>query len=211
MPKKYGRTATFIDVDTGEFFSAKRGTKQFEKYRSKGYLTREQISHRKEYQPDITEPPEEENTDYPEADEQELLKERIEDMYQKIWNKLGDIPDEKLLINTSTREKYYFNLENSKQELINALDTLYEEADNDNAVNTYLKNMLPTIEQLVTDIADHDSKQSDVQDHLTQLANVLSMGVMTEELQQSLGNMFDYQFSNYQGYHQNGSNVDWDI
>ena len=211
MSKKYGRTANFIDVDTGEFFSAKRGTKQFEKYRSKGYLTREQISHRKEYQPNITEPPEEENTDYPEADEQELLKDRIEDMYQKIWNKLGYIPDNKFVVDVQSRKKFYINLEDSKQELFNALDNLYEEANNDDGVNKYLQDHLDLIEKLVTDIADHDSKQSDVQDHLTQLANVLAMGVMSVQMQQSLGNMFDYQFNDYQGFHQNGSSVDWDI
>lgn len=211
MPKKYGRTANFIDVDTGEIFSAKRGTKQFDKYRERGYLTKEQVSHRKEYQPDIIEPPPEEYTDYPEADEQEMLKERIEDMYQSIWNKLGEIPDDKLVVDTVSRKTYYINLMDSKQELINALDELYSEAESDDEVNAYLKTMLPKIEQIVTDIAEHDSKQSDVQNHLTLLANILSQGTMSDPLSKSLGNMFDYQGNNYSGFHQYGSSKDWDI
>ena len=196
MPKKYGRRANFVDVDTGEMFSAKRGTKQYEKYKSKGYLTREQISHRKEYQPDIIEPPEEENTDYPEADDQELLKKKIEDMYNDVVQEINRIPDEKMV-----KGRQWVDLSDSKQMLFNLVDELYANAESDDEANSYLKFILPVISSLVEAVR-YSSTQEDIETHISQLASALSGGAIDLSVAKALGNMGDYQGNDYTGWYQ---------
>lgn len=174
MARRKGRQATFTNIESGEMKKVSRGTKEFEKYKKKGWLTREQISHRKEYQPEYTpdyiESPEEENTDYPEADDRELLKERIEDMYDTIIQKLDEIPNEKYVSG-----KKYMNLLDSKQMLFNLVDDLYGQAESDDTVNYYLKTMLPKIAELVEAIY-FDSTAEEVEYHLTLLAKILNQG-----------------------------------
>lgn len=196
MPKKYGRRANFVDVDTGEMFSAKRGTKQYEKYKSKGYLTREQISHRKEYQPDIIEPPEEEYTDYPEADDKEMLKQKIEDMYNSITQELDKIPDEKYV-----KGRIWIDLRDSKQMLFNLVDDLYAKAESDDDANSYLIFIMPVICSLVEAVR-HASTQEDVETHISQLASALSGGAIDLSLAKALGNLGDYQGNDYLGWYQ---------
>jgi len=56
------RRATMRDIDTGETRIVLRGTEEYEQVKEEGWLSNEQISHRKEYredyQPDYIDEPE---------------------------------------------------------------------------------------------------------------------------------------------------------
>lgn len=189
------RIANLTNVETGEFASALRGTREYNKLKKQGYLSREQMSHRKEYKkpdyyvPDYIEEPEETYTDYPEADEQELLKERIEDMYNAITQKIDEIPNEKI---TYEHHQANFNdLTDSKQELLNMVDDLYAESDND-LVNQYIKTVLPKISSLVEAIY-YDSDSDTIEFHISMIANLLNKGqALTFEQASTLGNASDF-------------------
>ena len=114
------RKAFLTDVTTGETVEVLRGTPEYEQYKEQGYFSREQLSHRKEYQPDVIESPEEINTDYPEADDRELLKNKIEDMYSDITDAIYEIPDE--ITTYENHKANYIDLTDSKQMLLNMVD-----------------------------------------------------------------------------------------
>lgn len=196
MPKKYERTANFIDVETGEVFSAKRGTKQYEKYKAKGYLTREQVSHRKEYQPDIIEPPEDTYTD---VDEKELLLDRVSVMYDVIFGKVEDIPNERYFHQTHS----YVDFTEEKQKLFNAIDDFYADLDNPITFDKYIDDNMPGIEGLI-DIIKHDSDQYVVFNAFTQLLTLLQGGTLSNAMSKLLGDLGDWQGS-YSGWYEKSS------
>lgn len=190
------RKAFLTDVTTGETVEVLRGTPEYEKYKEQGYVSREQMSHRKEYQPDVIESPEEINTDYPHVDEKELLKERIDDMLDTIQGKIDEIPDEKQI-----RHYYHIDLTEQKQMLHSMVDDLYAEAESDDEANLYLKTMYPTISDLVQLII-WDSTQEEVETHITMLAKVLERGSIDINTATILGRMGEYNGGQYGWYEQ---------
>lgn len=190
------RFANLTNIETGEFSKVLRGTREYNKLKKQGYLSREQMSHRTEYKPDFIESPPEENTDYPEADERELLKERIEDMLDTIQGKISEIPDDKLL-----RHYYFIDLREQKQMFFSMIDDLYAQAESDDDANYYLKTMYPTIADLVQLII-WDSTQEDLDTHLSLLATVLQRGTIDLKTSEMLGRMGDYDGGVYGWYEQ---------
>ena len=190
------RKAFLTDVTTGETVEVMRGTPEYEQYKQQGYISREQMSHRKEYQPDVIESPEENDTDYPHVDEKELLKERIDDMLDTIQGKIDEIPDEKQI-----RHYYHIDLTEQKQMLHSMVDDLYAEAESDDEANLYLKTMYPTISDLVQLII-WDSTQEEVETHITMLAKVLERGSIDINTATILGRMGEYNGGQYGWYEQ---------
>lgn len=190
------RKAFLTDVTTGETVEVLRGTPEYEQYKEQGYVSREQMSHRKEYQPDVIESPEEKDTDYPHVDEKELLKERIDDMLDTIQGKIDEIPDEKQI-----RHYYHIDLTEQKQMLHSMVDDLYAEAESDDEANLYLKTMYPTISDLVQLII-WDSTQEEVETHITMLAKVLERGSIDINTATILGRMGEYNGGQYGWYEQ---------
>ena len=190
------RKAFLTDVLTGETVEVMRGTPEYEQYKQQGYVSREQMSHRKEYQPDVIESPEENDTDYPHVDEKELLKERIDDMLDTIQGKIDEIPDEKQI-----RHYYHIDLTEQKQMLHSMVDDLYAEAESDDEANLYLKTMYPTISDLVQLII-WDSTQEEVETHITMLAKVLERGSIDINTATILGRMGEYNGGQYGWYEQ---------
>lgn len=190
------RKAFLTDVLTGETVEVMRGTPEYEQYKQQGYISREQMSHRKEYQPDVIESPEENYTDYPHVDEKELLKERIDDMLDTIQGKIDEIPDEKQI-----RHYYHIDLTEQKQMLHSMVDDLYAEAESDDEANLYLKTMYPTISDLVQLII-WDSTQEEVETHITMLAKVLERGSIDINTATILGRMGEYNGGQYGWYEQ---------
>lgn len=190
------RKAFLTDVTTGETVEVLRGTPEYEQYKEQGYVSREQMSHRKEYQPDVIESPEENDTDYPHVDEKELLKERIDDMLDTIQGKIDEIPDEKQI-----RHYYHIDLTEQKQMLHSMVDDLYAQAESDDEANLYLKTMYPTIADLVQLII-WDSTQEEVEIHITMLAKVLERGSIDINTATILGRMNEYNGGQYGWYEQ---------
>lgn len=183
------RKAFLTDVFTGETVEVLRGTPEYEQYKEQGYLSREQMSHRADYQPDIIESPEETNTDYPEADDRELLKNKIEDMYNDITDAIYEIPDERTTF--ENHKANYIDLTDSKQMLLNMVDDLYAENDDDIA-NEHIKNVLPQILKYVEAIR-YDSDGNNVEFFITRIAQLLNNGRPLSFYQAStLGNSTDF-------------------
>lgn len=197
------RKATLTDVETGHVVEVERGTPEYERYKEQGYISKEQMSHRKEYQPDEIESPEEINTDYPQADEKELLKNKIEDMYNDITDAIYEIPDER-----TTYENHranYIDLRDSKQTLLNMVDDLYAENDDD-ITNQHIKNVLPEILKYVEAIR-YDSDGNNVEFYITRIAHLLNNGRPLSFYQAStLGNADTFK-GNYTGWYDISSRV----
>ena len=197
------RKATMIDPETLEQAIVERGTQEYEQFKQQGYITKEQASHNEKYknlyQPDEIESPEETNTDYQTADEQELLKQRIEDMYDTIVQKLDEIPDEKEIPHK------FLDLRDSKQTLFNLVDDLYAQADSDDTVNYYLRTMLPKIAELV-EVIYYDSTEEDIDYHLTLLARILNNGnALSMEQAQSIGSTLEFKITKPLGWYEKSS------
>ena len=190
------RRATLRDTETGETRRVYRDTKEYLKLKQKGWLSNEQISHRKEYQeqwtPDYTDDSfaddnwDDNEEDYPTFDEKEALKQKIEDMYYNVTGELNDIPNEKYL-----KGRIFYDLTDSKQMLLNIVDDMYAEAESDDEINAYYKTMMPVISELVIAIRN-DSTQEELETHISQLASVLQRGAIGLDLAKSLGSMGEY-------------------
>lgn len=197
------RKAFLTDVLTGETVEVLRGTPEYEQYKEQGYLSREQLSHREEYQPDIIGSPEEINTDYPEADDRELLKNKIEDMYSDITDAIYEIPDERTTY--ENHKANYIDLTDSKQMLLNMVDDLYAENDDDTA-NEHIKNVLPEILKYVEAIR-YDSDGNNVEFYVTRIAHLLNNGRPLSFYQAStLGNADTFK-GGYTGWYDVASRV----
>ncbi len=202
------RKAFLTDVTTGETVEVLRGTPEYEQYKEQGYLSREQLSHRKKYQPDVIESPEEINTDYPEADDRELLKNKIEDMYSDITDAIYEIPDERTTY--ENHKANYIDLTDSKQMLLNMVDDLYAENDDDTA-NEHIKNVLPEILKYVEAIR-YDSDGNNVEFYVTRIAHLLNNGRPLSFFQAStLGNADVFKGNYHDWYEINSRVTDRDI
>ena len=186
------------DPYSQEFAYVQRGTKEYKKFKKQGYLSKQQLSHRQEYKewyketfkPDEIESPEETDTDYPEADERELLKERIEDMYDTIIQKLDEIPNDKTTY--SHHQPVVHDLTESKQTLISMVDDLYAESDDNDLVNMYLRTVLPQIATYV-DAIYYDSDSDSIEYHISLIAKLLNKGqALSFEQASTLSNTTDY-------------------
>lgn len=197
------RKATLIDPETLEKAIVERGTPAYEQFKEQGYISKEQASHNEKYkdlfQPDEIESPEETNTDYPDVDDKELLKQRIEDMYDTIMQRLDEIPDDKYV------EGKYIDLKDSKQMLFSLVDDLYAEAESDDAVNYYLKMMMAKIVDLVEAIY-WDSTEVELDYHLSLLANILNQGkALTFEQASTMAESTEIRAYRPLGYHEKSS------
>lgn len=194
------RRARMVNVDTGEEMQVLRGTPEYEELREQGWLSREQISHRKEYredyQPDFIDEPEEETI---ELDESELLKDKISEMYDVIRGKIESLPDERYFHKT----KQPMSLLEDKDMLLNAVDDFYADVDNDFEFDRYIESILPSVENLLN-LITYDSDQSSVEFALTQLMNLLQGGTLSSSMSKLLGNMQEYNGS-YSGWYERSS------
>ena len=192
-----GRKATLTDIISGEFKTVERGTAEYYRLVQEGWLSREQVSHRKpedlypeEFEPDYIEP-EETETDYPQTDIRDIIEERIRDMYDTISNILGEIPDEKQLYSRSTRTLYIRDTSEDRYVLLQMLDDLYGQTEDENIVNQYLIDNQDKIAELTT-LVIRDSEAEELEAHLTQLAVALNNGnPLTPEMAKSLGEELD--------------------
>lgn len=196
------RMATMYDPQTDEWAVVERGTPEYEMFKQQGYLSREQMAHRKEYQPDEIESPQETNTDYPTADEAELLKQRIEEMYDAITQKLEEIPNEKVTYVHHTAN--YRDLSDTKQELLSMVDDLFAESD-ETVIAMYIQSVLPQISNYVEAIY-YDSDDDQIEFHITMIAKLLNKGqALTMEQAQSIGNTTDYTKGQPLGWYEKSS------
>ena len=190
------RRATLRDTITGETRTVYRDTSDYEKLKQQGWLSNEQISHRKEYQQEWTPDYNDEDfyeddwddieDDYPTFDEKEALKQKIEDMYADVVQEVDTIPNEKYL-----KGRIFYDLSDSKQMLFNIIDDMYAEAESDDDINAYYRTMMPAISELVIAIRN-DSTQEELETHISQLASVLQRGAISLELAKALGSMGEY-------------------
>lgn len=194
------RRARMINVDTGEEIQVLRGTPEYEELKEEGWLSREQISHRKEYredyQPDFIDEPEE---DIIELDESELLKDKISEMYDVIRGKIESLPDERYFHKTKQPK----SLLEDKDMLLNAVDDFYADVDNDFEFDRYIESILPSVENLLN-LITYDSDQSTVEFALTQLMNLLQGGTLSSSMSKLLGNMQEFNGS-YSGWYERSS------
>ena len=194
------RRATMRDIDTGETRKVLRGTEEYEQLKQEGWLSNEQISHRKEYQqdyqPDYIDEPEDTYTD---VDEKELLMDRVSLMYDVIVGKVDDIPNERQF----HRPNRYVDYSEEKQMLFNAIDDFYAELDNTLTFDEYIEKVIPTVDGLI-EIIKHSSDQDTVYMAFTQLINILQGGSMSETMSKFLGNMDEYQ-GGYSGWYERSS------
>lgn len=194
------RRARMTNVETGEERQVLRGTQEYEELKKEGWLSKEQISHRKEYredyQPDFIDEPEEETID---LDESELLKERISEMYDVIREKISAIPDERYFPKIKTT----LDFTEEKQQLFNVVDDFYADLDNDFEFDRYIEKVLPSVEGLI-DIIKFDSDQNMCYYAFTQLMNILQGGSLSDLVSKILGNMNDYNGS-YSGWYERSS------
>lgn len=194
------RRATMRDIDTGETRRVLRGTEEYEQLKQEGWLSNEQISHRKEYQeyyqPDYIDEPED---TYTEVDEKELLMDRISVMYDVIAGKVDDIPNERYFHQSHS----YVDFTEEKQKLLNAIDDFYADIDNPVTFDKYIDDNMSGIEGLI-DIIKHDSDQYTVFNAFTQLLTILQGGTLSETMSKLLGNLDDYQGS-YSGWYEKSS------
>lgn len=194
------RRATMRDIDTGETRKVLRGTEEYEQLKEEGWLSNEQISHRKEYredyQPDYIDEPEE---TYTEVDEKELLMDRVSIMYDIVVGRVDDIPEGRYFHKT----KSFVDFSEQKQMLFNAIDDFYSELDNTLSFDSYIESNMSSINDLI-EIIKHDSDQDTVYMAFTQLLNVLQGGSMSETMSKLLGNLDDYQGS-YNGWYEKSS------
>ena len=202
------RYAKMTNVETGESERVLRGTGEYEKLKQEGWLSREQISHRKEYQedwtPDYLDDEDFEDwsddsvyDDFPDVDEEELLVNRIQDMFDQVYGVIQEIPNEKQI------RRNYVSLIDTKDTFVSLLKDLYAKADSDDDANAYLIMVLPTIEELVA-LIRWDSTQEDLDVHITQLATVLEGGALDSSLAKALGDTDSYQ-GVYSGWYEKGS------
>ena len=195
------RIATMVDPQTSEVRKVLRGTPEYMDLKNSGWESQEQLSHKKyrsDYVPDYTEEPEETTTD---VDERELLKDRISEMYDKVYGKIGDIPDEKFYHKTRTWVDY----SQQKEVFYNMIDDLYAEMDSDFEFDKYIDSQMPTINALINVIIE-DSDQYTVDMAITQLANILQRHSLDPMVSRMLGTNYDF-FGEPLGVHSNSSNV----
>ena len=195
------RIATMVDPQTSEVRKVLRGTPEYIDLKNSGWESQEQLSHKKyrrDYEPDYTEEPEETTTD---VDERELLKNRISEMYDKVYGKIDDIPDEKFYHKTRTWVDY----SQQKEVFYNMIDDLYAEMDNDFEFDKYIDSQMPTINALINVIIE-DSDQYTVDMAITQLANILQRHSLDPMVSRMLGTNDDF-FGEPLGVHSNSSNV----
>lgn len=194
------RYATMRNIDTGETVKVLRGTEEYEQLKQEGWLSNEQVSHRKEYredyQPDYIDEPEE---TYTEVDEKELLMDRISKMYDIVVGRVDDIPEGRYFHKSRT----FVDFSEQKQMLFNAIDDFYAELDNTLSFDNYIDSNMSSINDLI-EIIKHDSDQDTVYMAFTQLLNVLQGGSMSETMSKLLGNLDDYQGS-YNGWYEKSS------
>lgn len=194
------RRATMRDIDTGETRKVLRGTEEYEQLKQEGWLSNEQISHRKEYredyQPDYIDEPEDTYTD---VDEKELLMDRVSVMYDIVVGRVDDIPEGRYFHKSRT----FVDFSEQKQMLFNAIDDFYAELDNTLSFDNYIDSNMSSINDLI-EIIKHDSDQDTVYMAFTQLLNVLQGGSMSETMSKLLGNLDDYQGS-YSGWYEKSS------
>lgn len=194
------RRATMRDIDTGETRKVLRGTEEYEQLKQEGWLSNEQVSHRKEYQedyqPDYIDEPEDTYTD---VDEKELLMDRVSVMYDIVIGRVDDIPEARYFHKSRT----FVDFSEQKQMLYNAIDDFYNELDNTLSFDNYIDSNMSSINDLI-EIIKHDSDQDTVYMAFTQLLNVLQGGSMSETMSKLLGNLDDYQGS-YQGWYEKSS------
>ena len=191
------RKATLTDILTGEFKTVERGTAEYYSLVQEGWLSKEQVSHRKpeqiyheEYQPDYREP-EETETDYPQTDIRDIIRDRIIDMYDTIRNILGEIPDEKQFFNRNGKYMYYQDVTEEKYALLQMLDDLYGQSEDDEIVNQYLLDNQDKIAELTT-LTIQDSEADKFNAHITQLAIALNNGnAMNPEEARRVGDELD--------------------
>lgn len=191
------RKATLTDILTGEFKTVERGTAEYYSLVQEGWLSKEQVSHRKpeqiypeEYQPDYIEP-EETETDYPQTDIRDIIRDRIIDMYDTIRNILGEIPDEKQFFNRNGKYMYYQDVTEEKYALLQMLDDLYGQSEDDEIVNQYLLDNQDKIAELTT-LTIQDSEADKFNAHITQLAIALNNGnAMNPEEARRVGDELD--------------------
>lgn len=194
------RYATLRNVDTGETVRVLRGTDEYQYYKDEGWLSNEQVSHRKEYredyQPDYIDEPEDTYTD---VDEKELLMDRVSVMYDVVFGKVDDIPNERYFHQTHS----YVDFTDEKQKLFNAIDDFYADLDNPVTFDKYIDDNMSGIEGLI-DIIKRDSDQYVVFNAFTQLLTLLQGGTLSDTMSKLLGNMEDWQGS-YQGWYEKSS------
>lgn len=191
------RKATLTDILTGEFKTVERGTAEYYSLVQEGWLSKEQLGHRKteeiypeEYQPDYIEP-EETETDYPQTDIRDIIRDRIIDMYDTIRNILGEIPDEKQFFNRNGKYMYYQDVTEEKYALLQMLDDLYGQSEDDEIVNQYLLDNQDKIAELTT-LTIQDSEADKFNAHITQLAIALNNGnAMNPEEARRVGDELD--------------------
>ena len=182
--------------DLSEVQRVPRGTLEYEKLKQNGWISNEQIGHKKEYReewtPDYTDDDyydeyvDDYEDDYPTFDEKEALKQKIEDMYGAVTGEIDEIPNEKYL-----KGRIFYDLTDSKQMLLNIVDDMYAEAESDDDINAYYKTMMPVISELVIAIRN-DSTQEELETHISQLASVLQRGAISLDLAKALGSMDEY-------------------
>lgn len=194
------RYATMRNIDTGETVKVLRGTEEYEQLKQEGWLSNEQVSHRKEYredyQPDYIDEPED---TYTEVDEKELLMDRVSVMYDIVVGRVDTIPEARYF----HKSRSYVDFSEQKQMLFNAIDDFYNELDNTLSFDNYIDRNMSDINDLI-EVIKHDSDQDTVYMAFTQLLNVLQGGSMSETMSKLLGNLDDYQGS-YQGWYEKSS------
>ena len=176
------RKAHLISLITSEMKEVERGTSEYYKLVQEGWLSQEQLSHRKaqeiypeDYQPDFIEEPEEDNTDYPTTEIRDIIENRIIEMYDTILNVLGDIPIEKQVYSRGIKRVVIMDLSESKEELLNMLDDLYAQSEDEDTVNQYLLENESKIAELTIAVIN-DSEAEQVEYHLSLLALALNGG-----------------------------------
>lgn len=194
------RKASMHNTETGEIRVVMRGTEEYEQLKQEGWLSKEQISHRKEYredyQPDYIDEPEESTID---VDESDLLKDRISEMYDVIVGKIDEIPNERYFHKTKTPVDF----SEDKQMLYNAIDDFYADVDDTFRFDKYIEQVLPSVESLI-EIIKFDSDQNTVYYAFTQLVNLLQGGTISDSMSKLLGNLNDYN-GGYNGWYERSS------
>ena len=224
------RKATFINLVTGETFKVTRGTKKFETFKKRGYITKQQASHlsqekiqtrtqeqlkkpqykkyREQYQPQETPAPEETNTDYPTITPDEIIRQRIDTMFDRLDTSLRDI--ENPTVYYIRRTPHQYDLTDAKNELISMLNDLVGQSDNLELLDRYLMDIEPMVAEYSNAI-QYDSTKEDIDTHLLLLAQLLNNGrALTFEKAKSFGNIHDFT-GTPNGWYENSSRVSEDL
>ena len=197
------RIATMTDLSTGETIRVERGTAQYIDLKNQGWVSKEQISHmkyRRDYEPDYTDEPEESTTD---VDVKELLRQKAEEVYNKIFGQIDEhFPEYKSYHKPERRVDY----SEEKESTLSKIDDLYGSFDTDEEFINYIETIMPSVNTLL-EVIELDSDQLRTERAISQLSILLNGGnALTPDVSKLIGNSDNFNGTPL-GTHNNSSRV----